>query len=110
MSNKTIFQTVHDTAIQADTYHPNRTVQSIFNHALSEMGEIAIEINIAAGQSYKAPGSDGIVGESLDAIAALFDIIYQVDPNLTEEQLIKMLEPKMKKWIDKISEHQSEFK
>lgn len=196
MTNKNIFDSVWEAAKSADMYHKNRTVQSIYNHALSEMGEIALEINIEDGQSYKAPGSDGIVGESLDAIAAmldliykvnpafkkeqyvqatnpkrhthsksmfstarvqvttihglfnqaqaemgkvalainsfhnfnnyekqdnlidasleavacLFDLIYKVNPDFTEEQLVAMLDPKMKKWIEKIAEHQNAFK
>lgn len=196
MTNVTIFDNVWEAAKQADIYHKNRTVQSIYNHAVSEMGEIALEININDGQSYKAPGSDGVVGESLDAIAAmldlvykvnpnfpkqqyleatnrkrhthsksmfstprvqvttmhgllnvaqaemgkvalainefnnfndydkqdklidtsletigsLLDLIYKVNPNFTEEELVAILAPKMKKWIEKIAEHQSELK
>lgn len=195
MTDKNIFDTVWEAAKQADIYHKNRTVQSIYNHAMSEMGEIALEVNIEDGQSYKAPGSDGIVGESLDAIAAmldlvykvnpdfpkdryleatnknrhthsksmfstprvqvttihgllnvvqaemgkvalaindvnnfklfqvqmklidtslevvasLLDLIYKVNPDFTEEQLVAILDPKMKKWIEKIAEHQKEL-
>jgi hypothetical protein len=94
MTNSTIFDSVWAAAKQADIYHPNRTVQSIFNHAQSEMGEIALEINIADGQSYKAPGSDGIVGESLDAIAAILDLIYKVNPDFPKEEYLQATNPK----------------
>lgn len=196
MTNVTIFDSVWEAAKLADIYHKNRTVQSIYNHAMSEMGEIALEVNIEDGQSYKAPGSDGIVGESLDAIAAmldlvykvnpafhkhhyleatsknrhthsksmfstprvqvtkihgllnvaqaemgkvalainefnnfnnydsqdklidtsletvasLLDLIYKVNPDFSEEELVAILDPKMKKWIEKIAEHQNELK
>lgn len=89
MHNLTIFDAVYQAAKQADIYHKNRTVQSIYNHALSEMGEIALEINIADGQSYKAAGTDGIVGETLDAIAAMIDVIYKVNPDFTQEDYLK---------------------
>ena len=106
MTNPTIFNTVWNAAKQADKYHANRTVQSIFNHAQSEMGEISIEINIEAGQSYKEPGPDGIMGGTLDAIASLLDIIYKINPNITEAELVQRLQPKMDKWIEKLEEHQ----
>ena len=105
MTQKTIFSTVWNAAEKADRYHPNRDRNSVFNHAMSEMGEIALEVNIANGQSYKAAGPDGIVGESLDAIASLLDLIYVERPDLTEADLVQMLQPKMNKWIEKIAEH-----
>lgn len=94
MTNKNIFDSVWEAAKSADMYHKNRTVQSIYNHALSEMGEIALEINIEDGQSYKAPGSDGIVGESIDAIAAMLDLIYKVNPAFKKEQYVQATNPK----------------
>jgi hypothetical protein len=105
MTKKTLFSTVFDAAQKADIYHATRDRNSIFNHAMSEMGEIALEINIANGQSYKEAGPDGIVGEALDAIASLLDLIYIENPDITEEELVQKLQPKMHKWVDKIAEH-----
>lgn len=110
MSNETIFTVARNAAIKADEFHGNRTVSQILNHAISEIGETAIEINIAEGASYKEPGPDGIIGEALDAIASLIDLIYKVDPTIREEELVKMLNPKMEKWIEKIKEHNKELK
>lgn len=52
----------------------DRTVQDILNHTMTELGELALEVQIDQGKSYKLPGSDGIVGEALDMIACLVDM------------------------------------
>lgn len=91
MTNKTIFSVVWDSAKLADKYHNTRTMNTILNHAMSEMGETAIEINISHSDSQ--PGPDGVIGEALDTIAALLDLIYVVNPNVTEKQLVQILDP-----------------
>lgn len=75
-----------------------RTVQDVLNHGVTELGELALEIQIAQGKSYKEPGSDGIIGEALDLIACLVDLIYVENPSITEEDMRSLLEPKLIKW------------
>jgi NTP pyrophosphatase (non-canonical NTP hydrolase) len=92
MTNKTIFSVVWESAKLADKYHNTRTMNTILNHAMSEMGETAEEINIVKGEKSQ-PGPDGVIGEALDTIAALLDLIYVVNPNLTEKQLVQIIDP-----------------
>lgn len=102
--NRTLF-----TCRLADQYHPNRNLDSVFKALVSEVGETAVEIDIANGQSYKAPGPDGVVGEAVDAILAALDLIYKAQPNITEEEILRIAQPKLDKWIYKIAERQQKL-
>ena len=76
----------------------SRTVQDILCTVQEEVGELATEVRIKYGQSYKEPGKDGIQGEAVDAIAALLDLIYIDNPAVTKEEIILNLNVKLAKW------------
>lgn len=79
----------------------SRDLCSVMLKVVEEVGELGTEVNIATGKSYKQPGPDGVVGECVDAIAALVDLIYIYDPSITEQQLIQLTHAKMHKWATK---------
>ena len=79
----------------------DRTIQSAFDHAMSEMDELQLEIQYA--RDGLAPGADGIVGEAIDVIACMIDIIYQNDPDVSIEELNALMSKKCRKWKDKYS-------
>jgi hypothetical protein len=62
-----------------------RTPYSILASATSELGELAEEVQIHQNHSYKKPGDDGIVGEAIDTICCLLDLIHKVNPYITED-------------------------
>jgi NTP pyrophosphatase (non-canonical NTP hydrolase) len=76
----------------------DRTMQDILTHLMTEVGELAQEIQIAEGKSYKECGADGVVGEAIDVIACAIDIISQYDPSLIEHDLSMVLSKKLEKW------------
>lgn len=84
-----------DTTKEVTNY---RTMQDILTHLMTEVGELAQEIQIAEGKSYKECGADGVVGEAIDVIACAIDIISQSDPSLTEHDLSIILSKKLEKW------------
>jgi len=88
----------------SDAIENNRTVQDVLNHTVTELGELAMEVIIEQGKSYKQPGKDGIVGEAIDVIACAVDIIRVHAPELTEEDLIRLALPKLAKWKNKATE------
>ena len=90
-----LINTVLQSCKIADEYHPQRTRNSIYNHMMSEIGELGIEINIVEGQSYKTPGADGIVGESIDVILSAIDFIYIDNPAVTSQDILRA-------WSDQI--------
>jgi len=84
------------------TVHNDRTIQDILTHAMTELGELALEVQIAEGKSYKQQGADGIVGEALDVINCMIDIIYVHYGVLADEHYLKALNSrKLAKWVEK---------
>lgn len=53
-----------------------RTPQKVYLHLLSELGELAEEVNIAAGELYKDPGVDGVTGEAADVMNCIADLLW----------------------------------
>jgi hypothetical protein len=86
----------------ADAFHDDRTLYSVLGHAMSEMGEVGLEVTVAMGDSYKPVGSDGVVGEAVDTIAALIDLIYRARPDITETELSVLAAQKCGKWLSHI--------
>lgn len=90
---------------------PPRDTASVFFHASSELGELAEEILIDRGLSYKKPGADGVVGEAIDTIISLVDLIYvhakSKGISISEQDLIDIAEKKLQKWKEKSHEIQS---
>lgn len=79
----------------------NRTKYMVLAKANEEMGELAQEVLIAEGDHYKPAGKDGVIGEAIDLIVCATDMIYGVNPNITEEELVAILEKKLAKWVEK---------
>jgi hypothetical protein len=69
----------------------NRTPQTIFNHMLTEVDELRIELP-------SNDGPDGVVGESVDIILCALDLIFQHSPDVTDEQIVAIAARKCEKW------------
>jgi hypothetical protein len=79
----------------------NRSVPDVQYKLTEEFGELGQELLIAAGKHYKMPGKDGVIGEALDMIVCLIDMIYHHQNDVTEEQLAEMIQKKLDKWAEK---------
>lgn len=82
----------------------DRTLSDVLGHAMEELGELATEIKIANGKSYKKAGPDGVIGEAVDLINCALDIIYLAKPDFTEEELMGIQVAKCDKWLEKVEE------
>lgn len=95
---ETIFQT-------SRTIPVKRTEYTVLSHAMAEVGELAEEVTISCGESYKTAGPDGVIGEAIDSIICLVDMIYVHSKNqgfeLSEQQLIEIAKKKLAKWESK---------
>jgi hypothetical protein len=58
-----------------------RTAQKVYFHLLSEIGELAEEVNIASGELYKDPGPDGVMGEAADIMNCIADLLWITTPD-----------------------------
>lgn len=85
----------------SDCLKDNRTVESNMIYAMAEMGELSEEINIKNGFSDKPEGKDGIVGEAVDVIISLLDLIKLHDPDITEKEVLEIVDRKLLKWKNK---------
>jgi NTP pyrophosphatase (non-canonical NTP hydrolase) len=111
---KTLFQVVKEASKRIDTiedsvekcpYVCGRTLHSVLASAMSEFGELAEEVNIHGGHSYKTASEDGVVGEAVDTIACLLDLIHVYNPQLTEHDIMTMAAQKCAKWVSKVAKN-----
>lgn len=70
----------------------------VLSEIFSEIGELATEVNISHGSSYKTP-DEGPVPEAVDAIIGLIYLIKRISPQITEDQLTDIATAKCSKWL-----------
>ena len=85
----------------------NRSRYYVLAKATEELGECATEVCVAEGEGYKTAGKDGVVGEAMDSILALIDLIYIDNPEVETEDLIKIAIKKLDKWESKVTAEQN---
>ena len=78
---------------------PKRTRLSALCSLVEEVGELSTEVAISENLSYKERGPDGVVGEAIDVIICAIDLIRIDSPNITEEEILDILETKCDKWM-----------
>lgn len=93
--------TLVKTILEASSEIKNdRTKSDVLVHLMTEVGELAQEIQISEGKSYKTEGVDGVIGEAIDVIICALDIIKQHNPNIKEDyDLSRILVSKLNKWV-----------
>ena len=77
-----------------------RTSTISFIYAMSEMGELSDEFLKRTGNSIKC-GEDGVIGEAIDVIVTLLDVIQLEKPDITSEEIEDILNKKIDKWSKK---------
>lgn len=81
-----------------------RTRYSVYASAQSEMGELADEIRILEGDLNKEVGPDGVIGEAIDVIACMLDLIHVHDPDVAAGVVHSLMQNKLQKWVRKQGE------
>lgn len=87
----------------------DRDINKIFLHAMTEMGELSEEILIDKGLSYKEPGVDGVVGEAVDLLICIVDLLHfhlkqkgvDLSGGVIDAYIKDVAENKLKKWEEK---------
>jgi len=91
----------------ADSIHNGRTLRSIAKSIRLELVELEEEVDLVENEAQ--PGKDGVFGEAVDIIASALDMIRQVRPNATVEELeaevAEYLNRKCHKWATKYGDH-----
>jgi hypothetical protein len=106
MNSREVKQTLVGTVLalsrEADKYHGDRSLRDILDHGIGEMKETLDEVEIFLGDLPGPAGADGVIGEAIDTILCLLDLIYKFNPTFTEAQMVEIAESKGAKWIRQI--------
>lgn len=94
-ASNTLFGAIRQTA---EEIKDGRSCPYILASTMEEVGELAKEVAIEYLDSGKTPDSDGIIGESVDAIICLVDMIATHCPNISEAELVEIANTKLAKW------------
>jgi hypothetical protein len=78
-----------------------RTLDTVVEHWKGENQELDEELELH--RDGEPAGEDGIIGEAMDSMLCLIDMIYQVDPTITPERLKEVAKRKLEKWRNKYS-------
>lgn len=100
-----MFTIINAASQHADSINYNRTSYSVLASAMSEMGELAQEVAVFNDHSYREVGPYGIIGETVDVIVSLLDLLHVCYPDITEDQLNSIVQHKCVKWLSKVEEH-----
>lgn len=83
----------------------DRTPMSTYQHLIGEIRELHEEIMKQRYDGVNNIGGttihDGIAGEAMDVINCALDILFQIDPNFSEEKMIEIQKRKCEKWEKK---------
>ncbi len=90
---------VSRTLATSESIKNDRTTSDVLSHMMTEVGELAQEIIISNGKSYKSPGDDGVTGEAIDVMLCALDIIALEEPGCSEEELFEYAVKKLNKWV-----------
>lgn len=90
---------VEATLMASMSVKDNRTVSDVLTHMVTEVGELAQEIQIEQGMSYKTAGEDGVAGEAIDVMLCALDIIALSQPTWNERDILYYANEKLAKWI-----------
>lgn len=88
----------------ADKIKNDRDPRDVLMSLIEEVGELATEIAIKSGHKNRKAGPDGIIGECVDVIAVVVDIIHLMykDSDWSNEEIEMLLkhraEAKLEKW------------
>jgi hypothetical protein len=78
-----------------------RNYMDVFHSGCQEFDELSGEMHKAVLS--KPPGEDGVAGESADVILCMLDLIFQAAPDMTDEDIYRLLMRKAEKWVRKYS-------
>lgn len=76
-----------------------RTREDIHQSVIEEREELDLEL------SGNGDGVDGIVGEGIDEIVRVADLIFTEKPNITEDEFYDTIFKKLEKWREKYSDN-----
>lgn len=102
MENRNIIELVFEASDEITNAGYPRNPTAILTKGFEEIGELATEIGIKHYGFYKETGTDGVVGEAIDVINVMLDLIHVSEPDVTPAQIYDMMQRKLNKWKSKV--------
>jgi hypothetical protein len=84
------------TRAYSDAIQNGRALDDIMNSAQAEMKELSEELYKVRTNS--PAGDDGVVGESIDVILCMLDLIFKAKPSITAIEIEAIARRKNEKW------------
>lgn len=79
-----------------------RNVDAIFKSLAEEVGELATELSIEAGTKKRQPSPDGVVGEAIDVLVVILDLLHlKLGNDITGQAFLDRVQSKLNKWEGK---------
>ncbi|WYN05132.1 hypothetical protein ISREJYDI_CDS0171 [Pseudomonas phage UNO-G1W1] len=73
-----------------------------FGSLVEEVGELSTELAISNGTKQREPSPDGVVGEAIDVLVCIIDLLYQeLGDKITEQAFLERVQTKLDKWENK---------
>jgi hypothetical protein len=82
-----------------------RNISSVLAALKLEVLELEEEVNKSL--TGEEPGPDGIIGEAIDCLLIIVDLIYQKNPSLSREYISFRVGEKLNKWETKYGHNAS---
>lgn len=100
----TLFNVVKQKSEEMDSLQ-SRNKYGVLAHLMSEVGELAQEVSISQGDAYKTHSKDHIIGEAVDVLLCVLDLIHVHNPYFTEDDLISIAKNKGDKWVNAVQSY-----
>lgn len=72
---------------------------AIFKSLIEEVGELATEIAIEDGTKNREASPDGVVGEAIDCLVVIIDMIHnEIGDNIHGQAFLDRVQSKLNKW------------
>jgi hypothetical protein len=76
-----------------------RNVDAIFKSLVEEVGELSTELSIEAGTKKRQPSPDGVVGEAIDVLVVILDLLHlKLGNDITGQAFLDRVQSKLNKW------------
>jgi hypothetical protein len=79
-----------------------RNIDAIFKSLVEEVGELSTELSIEAGTKKREPSPDGVVGEAIDVLVVILDLLHlKLGNEISGQPFLDRVQSKLNKWEGK---------
>lgn len=97
-ARRELIEIVKATSVRVGT----RNVDAIFKSLVEEVGELATELSIEAGTKKREASPDGVVGEAIDVLVVILDLLHlKLGDDISGQAFLDRVQSKLNKWEGK---------